>query len=92
MMDLGKWEVEVDAILPPMSGWRWFGRWKVGGHGKWDDGKDQGVILASRGTGADIGNRVGWELDMRMSRHRHWSGVHCRRDRVCPNASRQTVP
>ncbi len=91
-MDLGKWEVEVDAILPPMSGWRWFWRWKVGGHGKWDNQKDRGVVLASRGTGADIGDRVRRELDVRMSRHRHWIGVHCRGDMVCPNASRQTVP
>ena len=91
-MDLGKWEVEVDAILPPISGWRWFWRWKVGGHGKWDDRKDRGVVLASRGTGADIGDQVGRELDMRMSHHRHWSGVHCKGDMVCPNASRQTVP
>ena len=92
MMDLGKWEVEVDAILPPMSGWRWFGRWKVGSHGKWDDWKDRGVVLASWGTGADIGDQDGGELDVCMSRHWHWSGVHWRRDMVCPNALMQTIP
>ena len=84
-MDLGKWEVKMDIILPPMSGWGWwwFWRWKFGGHGKWDDRKDWGVVL---------GDQDGGELDVRMSRHRHWSGVHWRMDMVCPNASRQTVP
>ena len=82
----------MDVILPPMSWWGGFWRWKFGGHGKWDDQKDQSVVLASRGTRADIGNRDGGELDVLVSRHWHWSGVHWRRDMVCPNALMQTIP